>query len=159
MARQATRSKPNSYGSRSWQISSMVLACRSVGRHSGSAEMMALALPALHRLLPYAGAAMLTADLPSSEGFPFLATVIESLAEGIGAALSFHGVSVLHQQLLHAVSLVFDMAAPQHLPRETLSMLVLSLCKLALRASASPPPAPAPTAATATATTLPLSDL
>jgi hypothetical protein len=120
---------------------------------SASAEMMALALPAVHRLLPYISGAMLSTQIPTTQGFPFLATVIESLAEGISSALSFHGVGVLLHQLLHALSLVFGMMAPQHLPRETLSMLVLALFRLMLRASA------APENPGAAACSLPLSEL
>ena len=49
-----------------------------------------------------------------------------------------HGVTPLLHELLEVLSLALSMASPQHLPRETLSMLVLALFRLALRASASP---------------------
>ncbi len=121
---------------------------------SGSAEMVALVLPAVHRLLPYVSGAMLDAQIPTAEGFPFLVTVIESLSEGVSCALSFHGVGVLLHQLLHALSLVFGMMAPHHLPRDTLGMLVLALFRLMLRASATPP-----TPAGVSVGSLPLSEL
>eukprot|EP01043_Picozoa_sp_COSAG02_P014187 COSAG02_NODE_580_length_20059_cov_3.703908_9_plen_1076_part_00 len=121
---------------------------------TGSAEIVALVLPAIHRLLPYVGGAMLDAQIPTAEGFPFLVAVIESLAEGVSCAISFHGVGVLLHQLLHALSLVFDMMAPHHLSRDTLSMLVLALFRLMLRASLAPP-----TPAGANVGSLPLSEL
>ena len=105
---------------------------------SSSGEMMALALPAVHGLLPYVFGAMMDAQMPTAEGFPFLVTVIESLADGVSCALSFHGAGVLLHQLLDALSLVFEMMAPHHLPRDTLSMLVLALFRVMLRASATP---------------------
>jgi spore coat protein U-like protein len=105
---------------------------------SGSAEMMDLALPAVHGLLPYVYGAMMDAQMPTAEGFPFLVTVIESLAEGVSCALSFHGAGALLNQLLHALSLVFGMMSPHHLSRDTLSMLVLALFRVMLRASATP---------------------